>query len=250
MKLTPEEKKVYIEMHSQQQEDNQPWLYFGIPENLGRYWPAVFGLPVETHPRPIKHPEMIWLLILSFVLVEVFVATKIPPEHFFNNFGFTPQKFYLGFYTLFTSFFIHSGWAHLLGNAYYFYHFGDDVEDDLGPLKFLGLLFGSHIFGILVQSFLTLFVAYDIPIGGASAGVSGIMGYYMVRFPMRRLTIMPVIFIWAHVPVFFILVWKYFWEFVVASSGMGGNVAHWAHLGGAAYGFIYACVVHHSDKRS
>ena len=81
---------------------------------------------------------------------------------------------------------------------------------------------------------------------GASAGISGLLGYYMVRFPKRQISYLAIFLIayigWVHIPAFFAFLIKFGWEFFFVSSSLakGSNVAHWAHLGGFAFGFLYA----------
>ncbi|MEM7645457.1 MAG: rhomboid family intramembrane serine protease, partial [Pseudomonadota bacterium] len=136
-------------------------------------------------------------------------------------------------------FFLHGSWMHLIGNAYYFFVFGDDVEDDMTLSEFVKFLFWGHVSGLVLHSVMTGFSS--VPLIGASAGISALLGYYMVRFPARQISFMIFFFVvWAHLPAFGVFLWKFGWEYLVASTGPATNVAHWAHLGGAIYGFFAA----------
>lgn len=153
---------------------------------------------------------------------------------------YTPVNVYL---TLFTSMFMHGGIAHLLGNMLYLWVFGDNLENVMGHRNYLlfyllcGVLAGlSHVFtsAYFNQSLL-------IPSLGASGAISGIMGGYMLLFPMRRVY-MFVFFFTFSIPAFLALgVWIIF-QVINGLGTLGGQeaggVAYAAHIGGFVAGFL------------
>lgn len=244
--LSPEEKKAYTEALlgsvRKAKIQRQPVVTYEWPQRPAQWIAGLFGLPVERYPKDLLHPLTIYTFI--FILLAVQFLNMGPTRHdaLVENWGFIPSQFYSHYFlTLFTSFFIHGGWAHLIGNAYYFYVYGDDVESDMSFQSFLVLLFGGHLAGLAAHGFLT--ARPDLPLVGASAGISAIMGYYMMRFPNRQISYMIFFFyIWINIPAYWALLWKFGWEAALAGTQMGqsSGVALWAHVGGACFGGAFA----------
>ena len=143
--------------------------------------------------------------------------------------------------TLATSFFLHAGLWHLIGNVYFLLIFGDNVEDDLGRWGCAAMLaisaFVGDLWHILGDPQST------IPCIGASGGISGIITYYALRFPRARLGFLFRYFFyfrWVHVPAYAALLFWFLLQFLyVFEQHLGiGNVAALAHLGGAAVGAV------------
>jgi hypothetical protein len=138
--------------------------------------------------------------------------------------------------------FLHGGFLHLLGNMWTLYIFGDNVEDHMGPFRYLifYLLCGS-VSGAAHMIFNT---SSNVPVIGASGAISGVMGAYLLLFPRAKvLTLIPIIFIplFVEIPAYvFLGVWFLF-QFLSAagSSGSSAGVAWWAHVGGFAAGMIF-----------
>ena len=140
---------------------------------------------------------------------------------------------------------LHAGFVHLLGNLWYLWIFGDNVEDRMGPIRFL-LFYLSC--GILASATHIVFnLNSPVPTIGASGAVAGVLGAYLVSYPFARvLTLLPFFIIWPVVELPAILVLG-FW-FVVqifngtaavgSTSDMMGGVAWWAHIGGFISGIL------------
>lgn len=145
--------------------------------------------------------------------------------------------------TVLTSMFLHGGVAHVLGNCWFLWIFGNNIEDRLGPVRFLFfyLLCGGGAAALQV-------VAYpdaSMPMLGASGAISGVLGAYLVLFPFAWIyTLVPWFVPIVPLPAFlFLLVWFG----VQAMNGVGslmsgeiarGGVAWWAHAGGFATGVV------------
>jgi len=149
-------------------------------------------------------------------------------------------------FTLISSQFLHGGWLHVGGNMLYLWVFGNNIEDQLGSVKFLFFYLLCGVLAGLSQWFFD--PTSTIPTLGASGAVAGIMGAYIIRFPRAKiLTLIPLfIFITTlRIPAIFFLGWWFFQQalYSVASLGatadMGsGGVAYWAHAGGFVFGAI------------
>jgi membrane associated rhomboid family serine protease len=151
------------------------------------------------------------------------------------------------FLTLLTSMFMHGGFAHLLGNMLFLWIFGNNVEDILGPFKFVVfyLLCGlaAHALHIASNPMST------VPTVGASGAISGLLGAYLIAFPRAR--IVTLVFLgffirMALIPAFVIIIFWFVIQFVFGLLSLGGTaeggVAWFAHVGGflAGIALIYA----------
>jgi membrane associated rhomboid family serine protease len=144
---------------------------------------------------------------------------------------------------LVTSMFLHGSWMHLLGNMWFLWLFGNNIEDSMTRPRFIAFYLLSGLGAALAQVFANPDSA--IPMVGASGAISGVMGAYFVLFPrVRVFTLVPLGFFMTSValPAWAMLIYWAFLQFVggitsIASEGTGG-VAFWAHLGGFAAGLI------------
>lgn len=138
-------------------------------------------------------------------------------------------------YTPLTSMFLHGGWAHLIGNMWFLWLFGNNVEDSMGRGRYLAFYLlcglGAALFQVAVQP------GSVLPLVGASGAISGIMGAYVVLYPRIRvhMFILIVIFPWTFTLPAFLMIGYWFllqlFGGLVTSSDAGG-VAFWAHVGG------------------
>ncbi len=141
----------------------------------------------------------------------------------------------------FVSMFLHGGFLHLLGNMWFLYIFGDNVEDRLGPFRF----FVFYVLSGLAAALIHLVTNWHSPLPtiGASGAVAGVMGAYFLLYPRARiLTMFPLFFIpfFFEVPAFFFLG---YWALIKLLYGtfshcMAAGVAWWAHVGGFVFGLI------------
>jgi membrane associated rhomboid family serine protease len=207
----------------------------------------------DTHP-PKNRPVVNNLLIAANILVFLIQLSQGPDGNLFIYvYGLVPARYsvpqiseYFSFWQQAFSFlsfmFLHGGFMHLIGNMWFLYIFGDNVEDRLGPVRYLVfyLLCGLSS-GV---SHLLLNLGSNVPTIGASGAIAGVMGAYFLLHPSARiLTLIPIIIIpwFVEIPAFvFLGVWFLF-QFLNAagSSGVAGGVAWWAHIGGFVFGMIF-----------
>jgi rhomboid family protein len=149
-------------------------------------------------------------------------------------------------FTPILSMFLHGSWGHLLGNMLFFWVFGNNIEDSMGPGRFLvfyllcGLVAaGAHV---LVDP------SSPVPTVGASGAISGVMGAYLVLYPRVRVNMLFIFIIFFKViaiPAWMVLLW---WFFLQVLAGLpqistmrpdvSGGVAVWAHVGGFLAGLV------------
>ena len=209
------------------------------PEETWKWLPALFGMPVEHEVNPVRcWPWVTWGLAAVMAMTFLFTFRNVPEVA--EELGLIPAApWRLGGLTLLTSFFLHVGLFHLIGNAYFLLVFGDNVEDHLGLWRY-GLL-------VLLAAFVgdLLHIAADprdtTPCIGASGGISGVIVFYALKFPRARLGFMFrwwLLFRWFYVPAWFALIGWLALQALLTYSQLAGisNVSALAHLGGAAVG--------------
>lgn len=146
-------------------------------------------------------------------------------------------------FTPFISMFLHGSWGHLLGNALFFWVFGNNVEDSMGRFRFLAfyLLCGlaadaAHIFVDPVS---------PVPTVGASGAISGVLGGYLLLYPRVNVrTFIPPLFI-VNMRAWFMLGWWFLWQVLgglpqlsPVDPEVSSGVAFWAHVGGFVAGLV------------
>ena len=141
-----------------------------------------------------------------------------------------------GFGSVITSMFMHGGWFHLIGNMWFLWVFGDNVEDAMGPVRFtlFYLLCGSA--AAMAQT--AADPASAVPMVGASGAIGGVMGAYALLYPRARIIVLVVVFT-VSVPAFIMLGYWVLLQVLGSLQGAAaGGVAFWAHLGGFAAGAL------------
>lgn len=137
--------------------------------------------------------------------------------------------------TLFAAMFIHGGLLHLAGNMLFLWVFGNNIEDTLGPLRFILFYFLCGLGATLVQ--VAMSPNSRVPMIGASGAIAGILGAYLVLFPAARvLTLVFLFFFIRVVAVPAAIVLGFWFVLQILSAGLGGGVAWFAHIGGFLVG--------------
>jgi len=197
------------------------------------------GFPIEVYNPVRKRPVLLLTLIWSLVLI--FVGQIVVGHENVQAFCLIPQTFWAGeqLWGLFTHAFLHGGLFHLLGNLYFLYIFGDNIEDTLGKKGLVLVLVVSALVGGALH--VATHPQSPIPVLGASGAISGIIGAYLVLFPRVK--------VWV---VFFFVRFKlgvlwYFgiWIFFNSLNAFLGvpGIAWFGHIGGFAAGVAVAYVV-------
>lgn len=166
-------------------------------------------------------------------------------EAIFYIYGFVPGKYTLGelsrhftgenkLFSLLSYMFLHGGFWHFLGNMWFLYIFGDNIEAHLGSARFLGFYLISGLISAMFHFFLNFYS--PVPTIGASGAIAGVMGAYFLLYPRSKiLTLVPILIfpIFIQIPAFLFLgLWFLIQFFNAAGQGTGAGVAWWAHVGG------------------
>ncbi|MEL6260670.1 MAG: rhomboid family intramembrane serine protease [Cyanobacteria bacterium J06626_6] len=210
--------------------------------------------------NPISTTPVVVYALLAMNLVIFLYEITLPEaalQQFFNTWALVPVELSDSFgggaiaaerewITLISSQFLHGGWLHVGGNMLYLWVFGNNIEDQLGPVKFLVFYLACGVLAGLSQWIFD--PASAVPTLGASGAVAGIMGAYVIRFPRAKIvTLVPlfIIFTTFRIPAIFFLGWWFIQQAFYSAMSLGatadmgsGGVAYWAHAGGFVFGAI------------
>ncbi|MCS7053742.1 MAG: rhomboid family intramembrane serine protease [Ignavibacterium sp.] len=208
-------------------------------------------IPLADNIPHRRFPIINWLLIVSNVLIFFFtLSLGEVAQQFVQIFGVIPYRFLNEFdsfevMTIFSSMFLHGGWAHIIGNMVALYIFGDNVEDRLGSIRYLIFYILSGVAAALTHIYLNQ--DSHIPTIGASGAISGVMAAYLIFFPTAKvITVFPILFFpyiielpaIVYTGVWFITQFFSGLLSVVSNAQAFGGVAYWAHIGGFVGGII------------
>ena len=205
-------------------------------------------IPSKTYP--VVNYVIIGINVV-LLLFEKSLGTNL--DRFVYIYGLVPARYSIpqisSYFTTgqqilswFSFMFLHGGYLHLLGNMWFLYIFGDNVEDRLGPFRYLVFYLLCGITSGL--SHLLFNLHSNMPTIGASGAIAGVMGAYLVLHPHSKiLTLIPIIFIpwFIEIPAFFFLGFWFVLQFLSATGSHGnlGGIAWWAHIGGFVFGIVY-----------
>jgi membrane associated rhomboid family serine protease len=209
---------------------------------------------------PRRSFPFVTLLLIAANVVVFFYQISLPPKAadvLIKTYGLIPIRiqyamagvhhmtFLRAFVPLFTCMFLHGGWLHIIGNMWFLWIFGANVEDRFGSVVYLFFYLVCGLGSGLSQVLFSW--GSSIPSIGASGAISGVLGAYVVFFPGSRiLTLVTLLIIWflARIPaIVFIGLW-FIMQFLSGLGSLGaanaGGVAWWAHVGGFALGAVIA----------
>ena len=208
---------------------------------------------------PHRHfPLAVWALIAinAFMFLRELALPPEAAEQFIYLFGLVPARFThaawaarvgfppLDYWPFLTTMFLHGGWLHIIGNMWFLYLFGDNVEDRMGPLRFLAFYLLCGLAAGIVH--VVTNPASTVPAVGASGAIAGVMGAYIALFPRARIVAMfPIFFypVFFQVPAFVYLGFWFLMQFfsgtlAIATQREVSGIAWWAHVGGFAAGIL------------
>ncbi len=204
--------------------------------------------PIRDTQKSYTAPVVTVVIIVLNLLIFLYELSldEFTRNDFIATFALIPSSF--AWVNVLTSMFMHGGWMHVLGNMWFLWIFGDNIEDILGHGKFVAfyLLCG----GLAALAQVAISPESRVPMVGASGAIAGVMGAYMVKFPHSRIETIVFVFLFItriDVPAFVMLI---YWFATQLFSGVGsigytqlnqGGTAFFAHIGGfvAGIGLIY-----------
>jgi membrane associated rhomboid family serine protease len=202
-------------------------------------------IPIKvTHPSYSTPVVTICLIVVNIlVFLNVFWLGLVDPyslNHFMTVYSLRPAYFH--WQNVITAMFVHANWMHVLGNMLFLWVFGDNVEDILGHVKYLGFYLLCGVTAALAQVMLD--PSSRIPMVGASGAIAGVMGAYLVKFPRSHVVMLTwfILIFTFDLPAWLMLV---YWFVVQVFGGFGqitesaqGGTAFAAHVGGFVAGIV------------
>ncbi len=203
-------------------------------------------IPIKVTQPSYSTPVVTILLIVANILVYLneFWLGLVDPyslNHFVALYSLRPAYFH--WENVFTAMFLHAGWMHVLGNMIFLWVFGDNIEDILGHVKYLGFYLFCGLVAAMAQVMLD--PSSRVPMVGASGAIAGVMGAYLVKFPRSHVVMLTwMLFIFRFdVPAWLMLVYWFFMQVFggygqITEASQGGGTAFMAHVGGFIAGAI------------
>jgi membrane associated rhomboid family serine protease len=225
--------------------------------------------PIRDDQPRYSTPYVNIFLIALNILVYLFQASLDPQSYelFARQFGVVPShlaaflagspRYPLGAIVIpfFTSMFLHAGWMHVLGNMWFLYIFGDNVEDHLGHFQYLIFYVLCGLLAMATQ--VAVYPKSNLPTVGASGAIAGVLGAYFILYPRSR------VLTWFFVFVLYLPAWIVLGEWFVLQFAAGaatlsmaprgrdvGGVAVWAHVGGFVAGLVMVKLFPERSRRT
>ena len=215
----------------------------------------MFFLPLFDNNPTGRMPVISWLILAICILVffwqtglsaaaeyELFIGYGVVPALLFGNQSLPDEVAAVSpWLSIFTSMFLHGGWLHLGSNMLYLWIFSDNVEDSMGPVKFILFYALCGVGAAFSQSLIDPFSV--TPMVGASGGIAGILGAYILLHPKAAVRVFMLILIFIRIinlPAWLVLGVWIAGQFVSAPAALSGDggVAYFAHIGGFITGMI------------
>jgi membrane associated rhomboid family serine protease len=208
----------------------------------------------DASRRPIHFPAVTAAILAANAVM--FMFELLGGDVFINRWSMVPANIVAGqdWITILTAMFMHAGWLHILGNMLFFWVFGPEIEDVMGPARYL--------FFYLLAGFAATFAqiiidpSSTIPNLGASGAIAGIMGAFLITYPRDRIRTLLLLgyFIRATFIPAFILVGMWFLTQLFSEVGalaqvQSGGVAYMAHVGGFIFGAATARIFETRSRR-
>ncbi|MDP4200045.1 MAG: rhomboid family intramembrane serine protease [Bacteroidota bacterium] len=213
-------------------------------------------LPIgDDNPERMAFPIVTLLLIAANILVFLLEVSR--GEAFLIHYSLIPAAFFHGqqpIFNLFSSMFLHGGFAHIFGNMLYLYIFGDNVEDNLGKVKFFLFYMLCGVAAMLAQAL--AIPDSTVPNIGASGAIAGVLAAYLILYPRNRIRVLIFFPFTMTMSAWFVLgLWiatqllsGWTSTYHHAATAQGG-IAYMAHVGGFFTGVILTFVFRRHEAK-
>jgi membrane associated rhomboid family serine protease len=212
--------------------------------------------PLGDASRRIRHFPVVTtgIIVLNVIMFMIELAGGDP---FITRWSVVPADIVAGrnWITILTAMFMHAGWLHIIGNMVFFWAFGPEIEDVMGPLRYAVF----YLLGGLIASSAQIIAqpTSTVPNLGASGAIAAVMGAFLITYPRDRIRtvlllgwFIQVAFIPAIVLVGLWFLIQLFSELGAVAQVQSGGVAYMAHIGGFAFGALAARLFESRKRRS
>lgn len=205
--------------------------------------------PIRDHNPSERTPWVTYLLMAANIGIFLSYVPILNDDRalydFYNTYALIPARLDAGygFEGLITSMFLHGGWMHLAGNMLFLFIYGDNVEEEMGHVRYLLFYLVCGIAAGLTQVMFE--PSSRVPMVGASGAIAGVMGAYLLLFPRAKVDILVIFIVFFRIfpiPAWIILLVWFAMQFIggLGSDPNQGGTAFWAHAGGFIAGLIIA----------
>jgi len=205
------------------------------------------GIPLRDISRQPAHRPAITVSIIA-INVFVFVLELLGGDPFVQQWSVVPATIVAGqrWVTILTAMFMHGGWMHIIGNMVFLWAFGPEIEDAMGPFRYLAFYLLGGVVAFLAQ--VAAMSSSTVPNLGASGAIAAVMGGFIVTYPRDQIRTLLLIGWFVDVTVIPAAVLIGIWFLIqlfsqvgsVVAAQSGGGVAYMAHVGGFIFGAITA----------
>ncbi len=204
------------------------------------------GIPLRDITRSPAHRPVVTVLIIM-VNALVFLLELGGGDAFVQHWSVIPADIVAGrhWITILTAMFMHGGWMHIIGNMVFFWAFGPEIEDAMGPFRYLAFYLLSGLVASIAQ--IVIDPNSAVPNLGASGAIAGVMGAFLITYPHDEIRTLLVIGWFIKVTVLPAALLIGLWFLIQLFSGIGsiasvqsGGVAYMAHVGGIIFGAVTA----------
>jgi membrane associated rhomboid family serine protease len=212
-------------------------------------------LPLGDASRRIRHFPAVTLSIIALNVI-MFAIELAGGDPFINRWSVIPADIVAGrdWITILTAMFMHAGWMHIIGNMVFFWAFGPEIEDVMGPLRYAGF----YLLGGLAASVAQIIVQPNstVPNLGASGAIAAVMGAFLITYPRDQIRTVFLLGWFARVTFIPAIVLVGFWFLIQLFSELGavaqvqtGGVAYMAHIGGFVFGMAVTRLFESRQRR-
>lgn len=209
----------------------------------------------DADRRPLHLPRI--TALITGANAFVFLLELVGGDAFISRWVLVPAEIVAGrnWITILTSMFMHGGWMHILGNMLFFWVFGPEIEDVMGPVRYLVF----YLLGGLVSTFAQIVVdpTSTIPSLGASGAIAAVMGAFLITYPRDRIRTILLFGWFAQVTFVPVIILVGLWFLIQVFSEVGalvemqkGGVAYMAHVGGFIFGMVTARLFESRRRRA
>jgi len=205
------------------------------------------GIPLRDISRRPVHRPVITVSIIT-INVLVFVLELLGGDAFVQQWSVVPATIVAGqhWVTILTAMFMHGGWMHIIGNMVFLWAFGPEIEDAMGPVRYVAFYLLGGVVAFLAQ--VAAMSSSTVPNLGASGAIAAVMGAFLITYPRDRIRTLLLLGWFVTVTVIPAAVLIGIWFLIqlfsqvgsVVEAQSGGGVAYMAHVGGFVFGAITA----------
>ncbi|RMH02346.1 MAG: rhomboid family intramembrane serine protease [Aquificota bacterium] len=189
--------------------------------------------------------NIVIIIVCSIVWLYEVSLDEYELNHFIYSYGLVPAEVFINPTSLLTHMFLHGSWLHIIGNMWFLWVFGDNVEARLGHFRYLVFYILSGLGAALLQTLVSFLTGgADVPMVGASGAISGVLGAYMYLFPGARILALVPVFIFLTLMELPAYLFIFLWFLIQVVNGVVtlpfasmGGVAWFAHIGGFLVGY-------------